>query len=97
MNITVTDAASRWFKEEILLDDGDMVKFFVRIYGTSPVQDHYSLGFTIDSDIKQDSISTEKDGITYYVFQEDLWFFKDKNLVVDYDDEKDEVKYEYTD
>lgn len=97
MNITVTDAASQWFKDEILLTDGDMVKFYVRIYGSSPVQENYSLGFTIDSDIKEDSVSTEKDGITFYVYEEDLWFFKDKNLVVDYDDENDEVKFEYVD
>lgn len=97
MNITITDAASQWFKDEILLTDGDMVKFYVRIYGSSPVQENYSLGFTIDSDIKGDSVSTEKDGITFYVYEEDLWFFKDKNLVVDYDDENDEVKFEYVD
>lgn len=97
MNITVTDAAIHWFKEEVQLTDGDKVKFYVRIYGTSPIQENYSLGFSIDKDIKQDSISTEKDGLTFYVYEEDLWFFKDKNLVVDFDTSSDEVIYDYVD
>ena len=97
MKITVTDTAMNWFKEDVQLSEGDMVKFYVRIYGTSTIQENYSLGFEIDSDIKSDSVSTEKDGITFYVYEEDLWFFKDKNLHVDYDDDKDEVVFDYVD
>lgn len=97
MNIQVTDSALKWFKEDVQLSDGDMVKFYVRIYGTSPIQENYSLGFDIDKDIKEDSVSTEKDGITFYVYEEDLWFFKNKNLLVDFDAENDEVVYDYID
>lgn len=97
MKIEVTDQALQWFKDEVGLEEGSMVKFIVRIYGTSSIQENYSLGFNIDDDVKSDSISTEKDDITFYVNQEDLWFFKDKNLRVVYDESRDEVDFEYVD
>lgn len=97
MRIEVTKKAIQWFREEVDLEEGARVRFFVRIYGTSPVQDNYSLGFTLDNDMKKDAVMTEVDGITFHINRDDLWFFDGKHLRVTYDQSLDEVRYEYID
>ncbi len=46
MKIEVSEKALRWFKEEVGLEKGKKVRFYTKIYGTSPVQEGYSLAFT---------------------------------------------------
>ena len=40
-------------------------------------------------------MSVEKDGIEFYVEEQDVWFFDGYDLKVAYDEDKEEVKYEY--
>ena len=95
MNITISDVAINWFKDEMGLTKGDYLKFYAKIYGSSPVQESYSLGFS-----KEDPIdiiaSTEVDGITFFVEATDLWYFNGHDLHVDYNEKKDELEFTYT-
>ncbi|QDP41170.1 HesB/YadR/YfhF family protein [Radiobacillus deserti] len=95
MKIEVSEKALRWFQEEVGLENGDKVRFFTQIYGTSPIREGYGLAFTIDSDSKEAAAHTVSDGITFFVNETDVWFFDDYNLYVDYDEAKDEVEYRY--
>lgn len=94
MEITISKQAQKWFKEEIELKKGDQVKFYVQIYGNSPVQKGYSLAFSKESPINK-YVSTEVDGILFYVEEPDLWFFNGHDLLVDYDEKVDELMYKY--
>ena len=51
MVITITEQAIKWFKEEMELKSGEHIRFYSKFYGTSPVQEMYSLGFTKDEPI----------------------------------------------
>ena len=94
MKLTLSEKAISWFKEEMGLTKGDTLKFFAQIYGSSPVQESYSLGFAKDYPI--DIISSiEVDGIVFYVEESDLWYFNGHDLHVDYDEKRDELEFKY--
>ena len=95
MEITITDQALNWFKEEVEVEAGNKVQFNVQIYGTSPIREGYSLAFKLDNDDSKKSVSVEKDGIEFYVEEQDVWFFDGYDLKVAYDEDKEEVKYAY--
>lgn len=96
MEINISSKAIQWFKNEMELQEGDMVKFFTQIYGSSPVQKGYALGFTKDNEPIHIGAKMEIDGIVFYVEEGDLWFFDGHDLYVDYDEEKDELAYTYS-
>ncbi|NRD79474.1 HesB/YadR/YfhF family protein [Bacillus sp. BRMEA1] len=94
MKIVISDQAQKWFKEEFGLKQGDKMKFYVQLYGSSPIQKGYSLGFSKDEPINT-YIGTENDGILFFVEESDLWFFDGHDLLVNYDEKKDELVYQY--
>ena len=95
MKIVISEGALQWFKNEVGLKKGDMVKFYSKIYGSSPVQENFALAFTVDNDPVDMKVITEADGITFYVEENDLWFFNGHDLYVGYNEKMDEVEYSY--
>ncbi|WP_338450956.1 HesB/YadR/YfhF family protein [Niallia oryzisoli] len=95
MKIVISEKALHWFKEEVGLESGNKVRFFTKIYGTSPVQEGYSLAFTIDNDPGNVAVETVSDGITFFIEESDLWFFDGHDLYVEYNEAIDEVEYKY--
>jgi uncharacterized protein YneR len=92
MNITVTNEALQWYKEELDLQSGDMVKFFVRYGGCSTVQKGFSLGVGKQQPVLIGA-QTEVEGITFYIEDQDLWYFEGRDLVVSYDEAKGEPDF----
>lgn len=95
MELHITDSAAKWFKEEVEFEKGDMVKFYPKFYGKSPVQECYSLGFTRDGDPSDIAVKQEAEGILFYFERDDLWYFNGHNLQVNYNEKTDELEYEY--
>ena len=94
MSITVTDAASHWFKTELdLPDEGAGIRFFGKVYGKTQVHDGFSVGMTRDDQPVNPIVETQKDGVHYFVDDSDAWFFNNLNLTIDYDQKRDEPKY----
>ncbi len=94
MKLTISEKAIHWFQDEMGLTKGDTLKFFAKIYGSSPVQESYSLGFAKDYPI--DIIAShEVDGIIFYIEESDLWYFNDHDLHVDYNEKIDELAFTY--
>ena len=98
MKIEITDAASKWFHEEMGLSDGNGVRFYGKVYGKTPVHDGFSLAITRDDHPEELYTETDKDGVKYFVDEGDEWFFKGYDLGVDFDPHKDpeNVFYTYT-
>jgi len=94
MQITVTDAASHWFQEELALKPGEAVRFFGKVYGQTAVHDGFWLGME-RAEVSQPIGQVEKDGITYFASDSDAWFFADYDLAIDYDAQLDEPKYAF--
>jgi uncharacterized protein YneR len=94
MKIHLSDRAKQWFKDEMDVEKGDYIKFYVRYGGSSPLHDSFSLGVTKEEPITVGE-KVEVDGITYFVEEKDLWFFDGHDLHVEFDETLDEPKYEY--
>jgi uncharacterized protein YneR len=90
MNIQITPSALNWFKEECGYSRGDFVRFFARYGGCGSIQSAFSLGLNKEEP-KEMGISTQEDGITFYMEQDDVWYLNEKDLVVDYEKEKDDL------
>ncbi|WP_018132924.1 HesB/YadR/YfhF family protein [Effusibacillus pohliae] len=92
MKITVTKTAVDWFKREMDAKPGEAIRFFARLGGCSTVQSGFSLGMAKESP-RTAGISTTEDGITFFMEEEDVWYLNGGNLIVDYDQETDELKF----
>ncbi|WP_280771868.1 iron-sulfur cluster biosynthesis family protein [Salipaludibacillus daqingensis] len=88
MNLTITDKASSFYKQEMKLSEGDTVSFFVRVGGVG--SGGFSVGIyrgTPDMDYK----STEQAGVIFCVTEEDQWYFD--GMVIDYHEDYGEVTF----
>lgn len=95
MKITITDKAINWFEDEMALTTGDAVRFFGKTYGKTEVHEGFSVGMSVEQPDNEVLGQTEVNGITYYAGAEDDWFFSRYDLVVDYDEKKDEPIYHF--
>lgn len=94
MNIIVNDRAAAWYKEEMLLNKGDYVRFFARYGGCSTVQQGFSLG--VSSEVPhQIGFEVVKEDIHYYIEEKDLWYFDGKDLYVDFNEQVNEPVFRY--
>lgn len=94
MQIEVTKRAALWFKEEMLDHKKGYIRFYVRYGGSSPIQEGFSLGVN-NEEPNEPGATFEVDGNVFYVEEEDLWYFKDHHLLVDYDKQTDGPIYIY--
>ncbi|WP_027416434.1 HesB/YadR/YfhF family protein [Aneurinibacillus terranovensis] len=92
MELLVKESAVAWFKKEMDVQQGDALRFFVRMGGCSTVQSGFSLGVAKEPP-NEAGVSVTIDGIIFFVEKEDVWYFDNTNLVVDYNPEKDEIEY----
>jgi len=95
MKIVISERALLWFKEEVGLKEGSGVKFYPQAYGTSPVQENFALGFTIDHDSREAAVRTVSEGITFFIEESALWFFNDHDFYIEYNEANDELEYKY--
>lgn len=94
MEIVITQTAIEWFKSDIGLTKGDQLRFYAQFYGSSPVQQGYSLAFAKEAPINA-VVSTEIEGILFFIEDTDLWYFDGHDLHVDYNEKEDELEYKY--
>jgi uncharacterized protein YneR len=94
MNIHISKDALEWFKEEMLVNEGEYVRFYVRYGGSSPLHDSFSLGVTKEEPIEAGEL-IEVDGRLFFVEERDLWYFDGHDLHVAFNKELEEPLYEY--
>lgn len=80
VKLTVKEDAARWYKEQLDLRDGDFLRFFAQVYGTS-IHPNYSLGIT-KKPPQNMAIRTMVDGVTFYFDEVDAWFLDHHALTV---------------
>lgn len=92
MQIKMADKVVEWYKEDLSLTTGDCVRFFVRYGGFNSFVKGYSLG--IDKEAPEHAnIRVEKDGITFFVEDNDAWYFDDKDLVIKFNEKLGEPEF----
>ena len=95
MNIHVTKPALQWFKEELdLKGEGEYIRFFARYGGCGSIQSGFSLGISQEQPLIIGA-KEEAEGITFYIEENDLWYFKGHDLKVKYSRKNDEIEFVY--
>ncbi|WP_314066894.1 hypothetical protein [uncultured Vagococcus sp.] len=96
MKITVSPKAQKWFTEELELETGDNVRFFGKYGGATNVHAGFTTGMEVTEPHRELLGSVAEGGINYFAEESDDWFFHGHDLLVDYDEKKDEPTYFYT-
>ncbi|WP_096435759.1 HesB/YadR/YfhF family protein [Alteribacter populi] len=92
MNLEISDKAFDWFKDEFELVSGEAVQFYVRYGGCGNFQSGFSLAIA-KKEPEDLAVSKEMNEITFYVEKKDEWYFDDKDLYVDFNEDYDEIEY----
>ncbi|WP_394233693.1 HesB/YadR/YfhF family protein [Niallia oryzisoli] len=92
MQISMSDKVVQWYKEDLSLTEGDFVRFYVRYGGFNSFIKGFSLGIDRDTP-EQSQVRMEKDGITFYIEDNDTWYFDDKDLVIDFNEQLKEPEF----
>lgn len=88
MNLTITDKAINFYKQELKLSKGDYLSFYVRVGGGG------SGGFSVGIHLglpEKDYTSKEFQGMTFCVPEDDHWYFD--GMVIDYHEDFGEVTF----
>lgn len=94
MELTISPKAHEWFKKEIILNPGQGIRFFGKVYGSTPVHEGFSVGMSVDTPSRP-LVQVTVDDLTYFIEEDDQWFFDGYQLVVNYDEKLDEPSYEF--
>ncbi|PBB04858.1 MULTISPECIES: HesB/YadR/YfhF family protein [Salimicrobium] len=94
MNITVSEEAAQWYKEEMDLTEGDAIQFFVRYGGSGGLQPGLSLGMKIETPYEPVA-ETNVEGILFFVEKADEWYFDTYSLKITYDENLEEAAIGY--
>ncbi|MBA2875472.1 HesB/YadR/YfhF family protein [Thermaerobacillus caldiproteolyticus] len=89
MEIVIKPKAFEWYKEELDLHEGDFVRFFARYGGCGTVQKGFSLGITKETPIHPKA-QTTVDGVTFFIEDNDIWYFDNHDLIVDFNEQANE-------
>ncbi|MFC0188764.1 HesB/YadR/YfhF family protein [Fictibacillus aquaticus] len=96
MELHVSKKAAETLKNELQNSPGNCVRFFVRLGGCSTVQSGFSLGVAKDEPKHPGpQMKDSGTGLTFYIEQEDEWFFDSHSLYVEYDEKEETIIYEY--
>ena len=95
MKIRIDEKSAQWYKKELELEKGDSLRFFPRYGGYSPIQAGFSLGINKEEQLEAGA-SLEQDGITYFVTEDDIWYFDGHDLHIAYDEQKGEPAFSYS-
>lgn len=94
MKIVISEPAADWYKQELELEKNSEIRFFVRYGGVGGRIPGFSLGVSIESpDLVH--TSTTMNSLTFFIAEEDAWYFEDSNLTVTLDQKLNEPQFTY--
>ncbi|HJF19286.1 MAG TPA: iron-sulfur cluster biosynthesis protein [Enterococcus columbae] len=94
MELTISKQAQQWFDREITLNENQGIRFYGKVYGSTPIHEGFSVGLSVDTP-QQPIVETIVDNRLYFIEETDQWFFANHDLIVDYDEKLDEPCYRF--
>lgn len=94
MKINVSDQATNWYEEELNIESGGAIRFFVRYGGVGGRIPGFSLGINVEEPANMHT-SVKKNGIVYFIDEADAWYFDNHDLTVTLDEQLDEPQFIY--
>jgi uncharacterized protein YneR len=92
MQIKMSDKVFQWYKEELSLTEGDCIRFYIRYGGFNSFIKGFSLGLDKDTP-EQFNTRIEKDGLTFFIEDSDTWYFDDKDLEIEFNEQLGEPEF----
>lgn len=92
LKIILNEDTANFVIKDLQASQNDSIRFFVRLGGCSTVQDGFSLGLTKDTP-KHPAAEIVVENHTFFIEQEDEWFFDGNDLTVSITD--GEIKYDF--
>ncbi|MDM5294919.1 HesB/YadR/YfhF family protein [Peribacillus simplex] len=94
MKLTISDQAAKWYIDELGLQEGSHLRFYVRYGGHSSVQSGFSLGIMKEEPETAAAVTTMND-INFYVEEKDLWYFDGHDLLITFNEKLTEPEFHY--
>ncbi|MGG0413911.1 HesB/YadR/YfhF family protein [Peribacillus simplex] len=94
MKLTISDQAAKWYIDELGLQEGSHLRFYVRYGGHSTVQSGFSLGIMQEEPETAAAVTTMNE-IKFYVEEKDLWYFDDHDLLITFNEKLTEPEFHY--
>src|SRR5690625_2362402 len=94
MKINISNEAAHWYIKELNLTGEAYVRFYVRYGGVGGNIPGFSIGLSLDSPT-QIHTSVTIDGVTFFIEETDAWYFEDKNLTINYNEQLNEPQFTY--
>lgn len=92
MKIHITQPAVNFLKGEMKLKNGDALKIYVRYGGFGGIHPGFSLGIQGQNKSNGNTVEKEIEGIHFFVDNDDLWYFEEKDLYIKYSRNRDEIE-----
>ncbi|CAH0190984.1 hypothetical protein SRABI84_01659 [Peribacillus simplex] len=94
MKLTISDQAAKWYIDELGLQEGTHLRFYVRYGGHSTVQSGFSLGI-LPEEPETAAVVTTMNEINFYVEEKDLWYFDGHDLLITFNEKLTEPEFHY--
>ncbi|MES1040976.1 HesB/YadR/YfhF family protein [Peribacillus simplex] len=94
MKLTISDQAAKWYMDELGLQEGSHLRFYVRYGGHSTVQSGFSLGI-MQEEPETAAAATTMNEINFYVEEKDLWYFDGHDLLITFNEKLTEPEFHY--
>lgn len=94
MMISIDEKASTWFKKEFDFDKPFCIRMFPIYAGLGQKNKGYSLAFSAEAPTNT-GFEKEIDGITFYVEDNDVWFFEETQTYLSADEHHLELEILY--
>lgn len=94
MKLFVTEEVAHWYKRELAMPSNAYLRFFVRYGGFGGLVPGFSLGVNIDEPQNMHTSTTVAE-ITFYIEEQDVWYFDNQNLNVRLDEVLQEPTFSY--
>lgn len=94
MKIRISSEAASWYVKELNLKEGDAVRFFPRYSSGGGLHPGFSLGISVEQP-RDVGINQHIEQIHFYIEDQDLWYLKGYDLIVNYVEPLDDIEYIY--
>jgi len=94
MFISIDEKAALWFTKEFEMNKPISIRMFPQYAGFGEKNKGYSLAFSTEAPANLE-YTQELNGITFFVEGNDIWFFKDTETYLSFNDELEEIQISF--
>ncbi|GAB6989021.1 HesB/YadR/YfhF family protein [Paenibacillus pini] len=94
MNIRISKDAARWYIKELGLQEGSFLRFFPRYSSGGGLHPGFSLGIS-EEPAERPFLQENVEGVNFYMEEQDVWYLREYDLVVNYLQTYDDIDYVY--